>query len=159
MRSLKAGLAAGLVGGALDIIAALTIYPAVYAGLTPMQVLQSVASGVQGAAAGSGGWASAMLGLGLHFLIALAFGLVLAAAMARLAISQRLWPLTGAIFGVCVYFFMQKVVLPLSMVPMGNGPDAKAMAIGLAIHIFIFGIPTAFVARQFLSRGAPLPPA
>jgi len=159
MRIVKAGLAAGLASGALDIIAAVTVYPAVYSGSTPIRVLQSVASGVQGAAAREGGVPSAMLGLALHFLIALVFGLVLAAAMSRLAVSQRLWPLTGTVFGVCVYFFMQKVVLPLSMVPMGQGPDAKALAIGLAIHVLIFGIPAAFIARHFLTRGAAPPPA
>ena len=159
MKSLKAGIAAGLGGGALDILAAVTIYPAAYPGLTPMRVLQSVAAGVQGAAAREGGWASAFLGLGLHFVIALVFGLVLAAAMARLEISRRLWPLTGLVYGVSVYFFMQKIVLPLSQVVMGSGPDLKSMAIGLAIHVFIFGIPSAFIARRFLTDGAAPPPA
>lgn len=150
MRVVKAGLASGLIGGALDIIAAVTIYPAVYPGLTWMRVLHTVASGAMGPAAREGGIATAMLGLALHMGIALVYGVVLAFAMARISVSQRLWPLTGAIFGVAVYFFMQLAVLPLSQAASGL-PDAKGLAIGLATHIFIFGIPMAFVARRILS--------
>jgi hypothetical protein len=43
----KAGLAAGIVGGAFDLAAATTIYPAMY-GIPPLRILQSIASGVLG---------------------------------------------------------------------------------------------------------------
>jgi hypothetical protein len=151
MKIVKAGLAAAFIGGALDILAALTIYPAIY-GAKPLRILQSIASGVQGPAAYQGGTASAALGLGLHFLIALAAGFVLTVAMARVEILRRYTLVTGAGFGVAVYFFMQKIVLPLSNAA-ASQPDMKAMSIGLAIHIFLFGVPMALAVRHVLETG------
>ncbi|MCK5746623.1 MAG: hypothetical protein KAH44_10420, partial [Oricola sp.] len=139
MSVLRAGVIAGLIGGALDIIAAVTIYPAVY-GAKPERILQSIAAGVEGRAAYEGGAASAILGLVLHFLIAVAAGLVLAFVMARIEAMRRLVLTIGAVFGVAVYFFMQKIVLPLSNAG-AQTPDMKAMSIGIAIHIFLFGAP------------------
>jgi len=148
---LRAGAAAGVVGGALDIIAAMTVYPALYKGATAMGVLQSVAAGVLGReAARAGGWGTAMLGLGLHFFIALCAGFALALAMAREGALRRLWPFTGAAFGVLMYYFMQTIVLPLSATGGGNPPDARGLALGLAIHILCFGAPMAFAVRAML---------
>lgn len=147
----KAGLIAGLIGGALDILAALVIYPALY-GAEPLRILQSIASGVQGPAAYQGGAAAAALGLALHFFIAIVAGLVLAAAMARAGALRRFALTTGALFGVAVYFFMQKIVLPLSNADAQNA-DGEAMAVGIAIHIFLFGVPMALAVRSVL-RGS-----
>jgi hypothetical protein len=55
----------------------------------------------------------------------------------------------GAGFGIAVYFFMQKIVLPLSQVSLRD-PDATGMVVGLAIHVLIFGVPMAFVVRRLL---------
>jgi hypothetical protein len=152
MRIVGAGLVSGLVGGALDMLAASTIYPWIY-GVPVARIWQSVAAGVLGReAARAGGAETALLGLGLHYFIALCAGLVLAAAMAAVSVSRRYALATGAIFGVSMYFFMQKIVIPLSKATPQN-PDASGLAVGLAIHIFIFGIPMALVARRLLERG------
>lgn len=73
----RAILFAGLAAGAADILTAFAIYrPA-----TPVQILQSVAAGLQGTGAFGGGLLSAGLGLAAHFLISIAFaGLYLATA-------------------------------------------------------------------------------
>lgn len=148
MKILKAGVIIGLIGGALDITAALTVYPAVY-GADPVRILQSIAEGVQGPAAFEGGAASAALGLGLHFFIAICAGLVLVMAMSKIALLRK-WPLlTGAGFGLAMYNFMQLVVLPLSLAG-AQTHDAKSLAIGLAIHMFIFGAPMGFAASRML---------
>lgn len=150
---LKAGVLTGLAGGALDFAAASIIYPLAYQGLTVTRIWQSVAEGVMGKPAYDGGTGSALLGVGLHFFIALCAGLVLAFTMSRAEIFRRLWPVSGALYGVAMYYFMQKIVLPLSLI----GPreaDAKSLAIGLGIHIFIFGMGSALVAAALL-RKAP----
>lgn len=146
---LKAGLLTGLAGGALDFAAASIIYPVAYPGLTVMRIWQSVAEGVIGKASYDGGAATAAIGVALHFFIALCAGIVLAFVMSRADLFQRLWPVSGAVYGVSMYFFMQRVVLPLSLVGLKH-PDAKSLAIGLAIHIFIFGVGSAFVAAKAL---------
>lgn len=151
MKILKAGLFAGLIGGALDILAAFIIYGAVY-GAKPVRILQSITAGLQGPAAYQGGTASAAFGLALHFFIAFVAGLVLAVAMMRIDLLRRSTLATGAAFGVAMYFFMQMIVLPLSLAA-SSSPDMKGLAIGIAIHIFLFGLPMAFAARRVL-RGS-----
>lgn len=148
---LKPGLMTGLAGGLLDFAAASVIYPVAYPGLQVQRIWQSVAEGVLGKAAYQGGWTTAMAGAALHFFIALCAGVALVFAMSRAALFRRLWPISGAVFGVAMYFFMQQIVLPLSLI----GPrvaDAKATSIGLAIHIFIFGMGSAFVAARLLKE-------
>ena len=149
----RAGLVAGLAGGALDFAAASIVYPIAYPGLKVMRIWQSVAEGALGAAAYDGGLATALLGAALHFVIALCAGLVLAAVMSRAAIFRRLWPVSGAVYGVAMYYFMQLIVLPLSKAG-AAAPSAKALAIGLAIHIFVFGLGSAFAANRAL-KGKP----
>src|SRR6185503_11837029 len=79
---------AGLIAGALDITAAIAFFgPRV-----PVRILQSVATGLLGRAAFSGGAATALLGTGLHFLIATGAAAVYYVASRRLALLRdRPW--------------------------------------------------------------------
>lgn len=148
---LRTGVLTGLAGGALDFAAASIVYPAAYPGLTVMRIWQSVAEGVLGPAAYDGGAATALLGTALHFFIALCAGIVFVLVMSRAPLFGRLWTVSGAVYGVSMYYFMQLVVLPLSEI--GARPyNAKSAAIGLAIHVFIFGLGSAFVASRLLRR-------
>lgn len=149
MNIAKAGLAAGIVGGAFDLAAATTIYPAMY-GIPPLRIVQSIASGVLGARAYEGGMQTALLGAGLHFFIAIVAGFVLAMAIARIAALRQSVPVTAAGFGIAVYFFMQLIVLPLSQFAQRE-LSWTAHAVGLAIHVFIFALPMVLVARQLLA--------
>jgi hypothetical protein len=57
----------------------------------------------------------------------------------------------GALYGVIVYFFMNRVVVPLSAAH--KFPfSLKMMIIGVTIHIFCVGLPIAIVARRFSTR-------
>src|SRR2546421_12278989 len=58
----------GLMCGTLDITAALVVYG--FFGLTPIRLLQGIAAGLLGPLSFGGGWATALLGLCLHFVIA-----------------------------------------------------------------------------------------
>jgi hypothetical protein len=52
---------------------------------------------------------------------------------------------------VIVYFFMNRVVVPLSAAH--KFPfSLKMMIIGVTIHIFCVGLPIAIVARRFSTR-------
>lgn len=59
---------AGTLCGVLDITAAIVVYGMF--GLRPMPLLQGIAKGLTGPSAYQGGWATAALGLVLHFVIA-----------------------------------------------------------------------------------------
>ncbi|NWG92900.1 MAG: hypothetical protein HXY21_10415 [Parvularculaceae bacterium] len=149
MPFVRIGAITGLAGGALDFVAAPTIYPAAYPGLAFSRIWQSVAEGVLGEASYEGGRATVALGIGLHFFIALCAGMVLAFAMSRAEVFRRVWFVSGAVYGVAMYYFMQKIVLPLSLIG-ERQQDLKSTAIGLAIHIFIFGLGSAFIAARLL---------
>jgi hypothetical protein len=137
----------GLIAGTLDICAAcLTSW--LRAGVGPVRVLHSVASGLLGAAAFDGGAKTAVLGLALHFLIAtgatVAFYL---ASRKMMFLIER--PVTfGLLYGVAVYAFMNFVVLPLSNVARRPIP-VSGRIIGVLIIMFCIGLPIALVVRRY----------
>jgi hypothetical protein len=115
MNKLAAILVGGLIAGALDILYAFIVYGPLSFGVTPMNVLHSVAAGAIGReAARAGEWNTALLGLGLHFLIAIIFAAVfvaLASVFKFLTARPLLW---GVIYGLILYVAMNYIVVPLS---------------------------------------------
>ena len=104
-------LLATLAGGTLDITYACVV--SYFRGRTPTAVLQSVASGWQGADAYQGGAGSALLGLVTHYGIMTAmvatFGVV---AMRVPVLIHKPW-LSGPVYGLALYAVMYGIVLPL----------------------------------------------
>jgi hypothetical protein len=141
-------LMAGLIAGALDITAAIVFFgPRV-----PVRILQSVATGVLGRAAFSGGATTAILGTGLHFLIATGAAAVYYLASRRLAVLRESPWLAGPLYGTLVYLFMARVVIPLSAARVQ--PLTLLM---LAIHVVCVGLPIALAVRHFGPGIAPAP--
>jgi hypothetical protein len=137
----------GLIAGTLDICAAcLTSW--LRAGVGPVRVLHSVASGLLGAAAFDGGAKTAVLGLALHFLIATGATVVFYLASRKMMfLIER--PVTfGLLYGVAVYAFMNFVVLPLSNVARRPIP-VSGRIIGVLIIMFCIGLPIALVVRRY----------
>src|SRR5262249_25429247 len=83
------------------------------------RLLQGIASGVLGARAFDGGGATALLGLALHYLIALIWTLVFLVAWRTLGALRRHLVLSGIMYGIIVWLVMNLVVLPLSNVARG----------------------------------------
>lgn len=137
----------GLVAGTLDITAACT-YSWIRGNVTPVRVLQFIASGVLGAESFSGGAKTAILGLALHFLIA-----TVAAAVFYFASRKWLFlveqPIAaGLLYGIPVYLVMNFIVLPLSQVAQRPQP-MSARIINLVILMFCIGLPIALIVRRF----------
>lgn len=138
----------GLIAGTLDISGA-CIVSWLRASVPPERVLQSVASGLLGAAAYTGGAKTAALGLAIHFFIATIWTIVfyLASRKLRFLIAQPIvW---GLVYGVVVYAFMNFVVLPLSQFPQRGTPTLTGRLIGLVIIMFCIGLPIALIVRRF----------
>ncbi|MDT4966804.1 MAG: hypothetical protein QOJ64_1541 [Acidobacteriota bacterium] len=157
-RAYKAILWAGLIAGTLDITGAIVI--SAFRGTMPIKVLQSVASGLLGAASYEGGLTTALLGLGLHFVIATGAATVFcfASTIFRFLVRQPI--ISGVIYGIAVYLFMNFVVLPLSPFPQGAPVPISRRIIGLLVIIFCVGLPISLIVRQFSkerSRTLPLP--
>ena len=146
-------LVGGLLAGALDITAAFVVYG--LRGATPLRILQSVASGLLGADAFKGGLRTAALGALLHFLIALVAAAAYYAASRKLGVLVQRAVVSGLLYGIAVYVFMNFVVLPLSAVAKRPFVLELALVI-LAVHMVCVGLPIALAVRRF----APLrPPA
>src|SRR2546421_3739714 len=89
MRDLKPILYAGAIVGALDITAA-CINARVLAGFPPAHVLQSVAGGLLGRGTYNGGFATALLGLAMHFTMALTVAAIFYALTRRFSLPKKL---------------------------------------------------------------------
>lgn len=137
---------AGLACGVLDITAAFVVYG--YFGAKPMRLLQGIASGLLGPKAFDGGLATALLGLFCHFLIAFGAATVYFVASRSIHLLIQHAVVSGILYGVAVYFFMNQIVLPLSAA--AKGPfSLKMMIVGVVIHIFCVGLPISLSVRRF----------
>ena len=144
--ALLAVLLAGFTCGVLDITAALVVYG--YLGAKPMRLLQGIASGLLGPKAFDGGLAMALLGLLCHFVIAFGAATVYFVASRAIRILIDHAVVSGVLYGVVVYFFMNRIVLPLSAA--ARRPfSMKLMIIGVIIHIFCVGLPISLSVRRF----------
>lgn len=151
--SARAILVGGLAAGVLDISAA--FIASGLAGVSPLRVLQSVASGLLGSSSYQGGAATAVLGTFLHFTIALTAAAVFNLLGRRFKpLLERPW-LWGPVYGVVVYLVMSRVVLPLSAFP---HPVGGRWVRNVLIHIFCVGLPIAVAAHR-LARAAAAAPA
>lgn len=146
---LKPIVIGGLVAGALDILDAFVFFG--LRGVSPVTILQSIASGLLGREAFQGGLPTATIGLALHFSIATVVSAVFVVTSSRWkALTRHPW-IWGAAYGIAVFFTMRDVVLPLAGVPAGRFSWAVFVN-GLAIHVLGIGIPIALIARRWHSR-------
>ena len=146
--TLQAILAATLASGVLDATAA-SLQAAVTLKVKPHRVFQGVASGLLGPGALEGGAGTAVLGLALHFLIALIISTIYVLAAQRLPFLLDHPFLAGSLYGIAVYLVMFYIVLPLSR--RAKRPFNLKFAITqLVIHIVIIGWSIALCARHFL---------
>ncbi|MBV9960272.1 MAG: hypothetical protein JO360_17735 [Acidobacteria bacterium] len=131
-------LIGGLIVGVLDGSAALI--SAGLKGVTPVQVFQYIASGLLGPASYKGGWATVLLGVFCHFLIAMAATVIYYLASLKIPLLARQPVICGMLYGVAVYFFMARVVTPLS--------HARTLPFSLSqfmIHLFVVGLSIGLV--------------
>lgn len=150
----------GLVGGVLDVTFAAV--RSVQLGGTVGRMLRGISGGLLGRAViANGGVGYALLGLGLHFFIALSAATTYYVASRRIGILVR-WPwICGPVFGALWYFMMNRVVLPLSAL---HTAPAFTVPGFLAVTVLI-GVPVAVATRHFsvassgsLSSGAKMAP-
>jgi hypothetical protein len=139
-------LCAGLACGVLDISAALVVYG--HYGQPPMRLLQGIAAGLLGPRSFEGGIATALLGLFCQFFIAFCATTVYFTATRWVTFLLEHAATSGVLYGIAVYFFMNRVVVPLSAA-IKFPFSFKMMAIGIVIHIFCVGLPIAIIVRRF----------
>ena len=146
-KAFRAILLGWLIAGTLDITAA--IITTLAYGRSPARMLQGIASGVLGTRSFEGGLKTSALGLLLHFVIAFGATIVYYAASRKLTFLVRQALVSGTLYGIAVYFFMQLVVIPLSAIASRAPFRPFQLALGLIVHILCVGLPIALVIRHY----------
>ena len=149
-RAARAIVWGGLLAGVGDI--AFAFVTAGLNGVGPVRVLQSVASGLLGAAARDGGLATAALGAVLHFLIAFIWATVFWLASRKLKVLVQHPVVCGLLYGAVVYFFMAFVVLPLSAIYFKPSRTFSSILLNMAGHMLLVGLPIALAAYKFTNK-------
>jgi hypothetical protein len=146
--SLKTILVAGLTAGTLDLALAI-IFFAVTRHAPFTAVPQAVASGLLGAKAFRLGIPTALLGIFLHYFIALTVADFYYAASLRIPFLNRQPILSGAAYGVAVFLVMQYIVVPLSRQPGPRHFTHAWLIADICSHIFFIGITIALITRHY----------
>ncbi len=155
-RPFAAILVGGLAAGALDLASAIGAWLPL--GVSPVRIMQSIAAGLYGRDARDGGWQTALVGLGCHFVIAFTAAAVYWLASRRLRFLIERPIISGLLYGEVVYLFMNFVVIPLSAIHRWPTLDTwQSLVTGWVGHLVFVGLPISLAARRYSAR--PTAPA
>jgi hypothetical protein len=147
----QAILSGTLAVGTLDILDAFLFF-GIRNGAPPERILKNIAAGWVGRSAQQGGAEIAALGLATHYFIA--FGIVLTYFLVSRRITtlaERPWR-WGPLYGIAVYFFMNRVVIPLSAIGPARLVIGAPFFNGILIHVLGVGLPAALAASAVRPR-------
>jgi hypothetical protein len=143
----KGILAGGVIAGVLDILFAFVFYG--LRGTPPVRILQSIASGLLGKKAFAGGAGTAALGAAFQLLIPTVAAAVYFGFDRTISAVRDHPAVSGILYGVVIYGFMNFVVLPLSAIPFKPRYDPGSLVPALLAHMFVIGLPMALAVRRF----------
>lgn len=135
----------GLVAGTLDLLQACILFG--------WDIPLVIAGGLLGPEAADKGRAGTyILGIVLHFFIALSAAAIYYGASRRLVFLRKNWIVCGLFFGIAVELVMRCIVLPLSALH-ARGPYTLTNLIqGLLVHMALIGLPISFSVWWFTGR-------
>lgn len=139
-------LSVGILIGIFDGLAAI-LNAWLRSGIKPEQVFQYIASGLFGEVAFSGGATMMLIGILIHFFIAIMVTMVFFLFYTKIIHARKNYLLYGAIYGILVWWVMNNVIIPLSAID-AVVPAPSQIIISLLIHIFVIGIPISFFASR-----------
>lgn len=145
-KAVLAVAAGGLIAGTLDLGQALFLFGS--------KIPLAIAAGLLGPPAFGGGAAIYILGVFLHFFIALSAAAIYFAASRKLHFLTEYPLICGLFFGAAVELFMRLVVLPLSALHAGGPYEYRDLVQGLVLHMIVVGLPIAYSVRRFAKEPA-----
>ena len=156
MKSIKPILYAGALVGVLDITAA-CIQAYIAYGYAPPRLLKGIAAGLLGRGALEGGFATAALGLVMHFTVALTVATIFFLLSRRFPLPQRLSGVVavGLLYGAAVFATNNFATAPLLSWVRSlylHTPISFKAPMGwsqLVIHLFCVGLPIALVMHKY----------
>ncbi len=146
----------GLVVGILDFLDASIFFP-LYYGIGFTDVWHGPASGLIGReAARAGGWDTALLGILLHFVVALCIACVYYGASRLIPYLVRNPVRSGIVFGIAANFVMQYAVIPLSAIGrVPSWPPLGHFLNNVIGHALLVGLPLALIVRYSAGQNGP----
>ena len=146
----------GLVAGTLDISENI-IFNA-FRHITPNMIFQYIASGLVDGESFRMGVASVVLGVGIHYTIAMTWTVVFYLLSRKLLLLTRQAAICGIVYGGLVYMIMNFVVLPLTRVPHARAAVTVASRIsGVLALLFCIGLMIALLVKRFAPPVGPAP--
>jgi len=135
----QAALVGGLIAGTFDLTAAFISYG--------WGVPRGIASGLLGPSARQGGVGTYILGVCLHYFIALSAATVYSMTSRKLEFLKEHALVCGLFFGIAVFLVMQLIVIPLSAIHFYGPYSLRGLIQGLLVHMFCIGLPISFSVR------------
>ena len=140
LKLLRPIFAGGVIAGALDLTAAfITFGP---------QNPKIIAAGLVGMGAVHGGALTWILGVALHFFIALSAATIYCVASRKLDFLKEHFLVCGMFYGIAVFLVMNLIVLPLCAFHYVGPYQLRGLLQGLIVHMLIIGLPIAYCARK-----------
>src|SRR5712671_5685896 len=131
----------GLIAGALDLLQACILFG--------WDIPLAIAGGLLGRQAFHGGVGTYLLGVLLHFFIALSAAATYYGASRKLGFLTEHPLVCGLFFGAAVEQVMNLVVLPLSALHAKGPYKLHDLILGLLVHMVVVGLPISFSVRRF----------
>jgi hypothetical protein len=138
-------LLGAFVVGSLDALYALAFW--LPRGAKASRIFQSIAAGLLGPDAFHRGAQTVVLGVALHYFIALAIVTVYWLAAQRIPLLVKHPIVCGAIYGIGVYVVMNYVVIPLSAAAKPRFLLSWVLC-SIIVHAFLIGVPAALFAKK-----------
>jgi hypothetical protein len=138
----------GLVAGTLDISENI-IFNA-FRHITPYMIFQYISSGLIDGRSFTMGAASVVLGVGIHYTIAVTWTAIFYLLSRKILILTRHAAISGIIYGGLVYVIMNFVVLPLTRVPHARAAMTVASRVsGVLALLFCIGLAISLLVKKF----------
>jgi hypothetical protein len=131
----------GGIAGALDLTQACILFGS--------RIPLVIAAGLLGRQALHGGAGTYVLGVALHFFIALSAAAIYYAASRGLRFLTEYPLVCGLFFGAAVEEVMNLIVLPLSALHAKGPYTLHDLILGLLVHMVVVGLPISFSVRRF----------
>lgn len=150
---IRSVIALWLIVGSLDILSAIIDY-FIATGKNPSGIFKYIASAILGNDAFSGGAGVVLLGLVLHYVVALIFTVFFVWLYTKTNSLPNNKFLCGFLYGAFIWAIMNLIVVPLSAAPAFPFHLVKAIK-AMLILIFMIGFPLSFLTGRFIGNSTP----
>jgi hypothetical protein len=144
---LRLSVIGGLITGTLHLLVQVGLVYGLILKSPFISSLQYVASGVLGDAAFAGGFATALLGLILEFVMTIIIAGVFILSAARIPLLRRYLIPGSLLYGFGVFVVMNFIVVPLSAAPPLPAPPMWLLIEIVLEHVLLIGLPLGLLVR------------